>query len=73
MVRYTLDGKETVRRCNVNSEREKSFKVGDTITLYYDPETGDVLEKNARLWMLIAGVLLAAAGILAGVSILSVL
>ena len=73
VVRYTLDGKETVRRCNVNSEREKSFKVGDTITLYYDPETGDVLEKNARLWMLIAGVLLAGAGILAGASILSVL
>ena len=73
VVRYTLDGKETVRRCNVNSEREKSFKVGDTITLYYDPETGDVLEKNARLWMLIAGALLAGAGILAGVSILSVL
>ena len=47
--------------------------MGDTITLYYDPETGDVLEKNARLWMLIAGVLLAAAGILAGISILSVL
>ena len=73
VVRYTLNGKESVRRCTVNSEREKSFKVGDTITLYHDPETGEVLEKNARLWMLIAGVVLAGAGILAGASILSVL
>lgn len=73
VVEYTLNGKKTVRRCNVNSDREKSFKAGDVITLYYDPASGEVLEKNARPWMIIAGVILAGAGIAAGVSILSVL
>ncbi len=73
VVTYTLNGKENVRRCHVNSDLEKSFKVGEELMLYYDPATGEVLEKNAKTWMLAAGVILAVLGILAGLSILSVL
>ena len=73
IVRYELDGKENIRRCNINSSSVNTFKVGETMNLYVDPATGTVLEKNARLPAAICGALLVIAGILAGVSILSVL
>lgn len=73
IVKYELNGKENIRRCSINSSGEKSFKVGDTLSLYLDPKTGAVMEKHAHPGMLIAGVVLTVLGILAGLSILSVL
>ena len=43
------------------------------MTLYRDEETGQVLEKNASIGMAVGGALVLIAGILAGVSILSVI
>ncbi len=72
VVKYELDGRENLRRCNINSSSEKSFKVGETMTLYYDEKAGTVIEKHAQIGMAVAGGLILAAGIAAGVSILSV-
>ena len=73
VVKYELDGKENIRRCNINSSGSNTFKVGDTMNLYLDPATGAVLEKKASLTALLFGAALLIAGVLAGVSILSVL
>ena len=73
VVRYVLDGKDNLRRCNVNSSSEKSFQIGDTMSLYADPKTGAVLEHPARLGLAIFGALLIVLGILVGLSTLSVL
>ena len=73
VVRYTVDGKENIRRCNINSSQQSSFKIGETMTLYRDEETGQVLEKNAGIGMAVGGALVLIAGILAGASILSVI
>ncbi len=73
IVRYELNGKENIRRCLINSSGEKSFKVGEPMMLYYDEKTGAVREKNAKIAVLIAGIVLLAIGLLAGLSILSVL
>ena len=70
---YVLDGKDNLRRCNVNSSSEKSFQIGDTMSLYADPKTGAVLEHPARLGLAIFGALLIVLGILVGLSTLSVL
>ena len=72
IVRYELDGKENIRRCNINSSGENSFKPGDTMTLYRNPSDGTVVEKNAQAGALAGGIVLAVFGILAGLSILSV-
>ena len=73
LVKYTADGRENIRKCSVNSSNEKSFKVGDTLTLYYDPDLKTVFERNANKFFLILGIALLAVGVLAGASILSVL
>ena len=73
IVRSQLDGKDCLRRCNINSGSEKSFTVGDTMTLYTDPKTGVVLEHGARLGFAIFGAVLLILGILVGLSTLSVL
>lgn len=73
VVKYTADGRENIRKCSVNSSNEKSFKVGDTLTLYYDPDLKTVFERNANKFFLILGIALLAVGVLAGASILSVL
>ena len=72
VVRYMLDGRENRRRCAINSGNEKSFKVGESMTLYYDPKDKVVLEKHAHPGVLIAGIALAVLGVLSGLSILSV-
>ncbi len=72
VVRYQLDGRENTRRCNINSGSEKAFKTGDHMKLYYDPVNEVVLEKHANPLILVVGIVLAAAGVLAGLSILSV-
>ena len=73
VVRYELDGRENIRRCNINSSGSNSFKVGETMNLYVDPATGAVLEKKASLPAAVCGAALVIAGVLAGISILSVL
>ena len=73
IVSYEIDGIKSIRKCNVNSGSEKEFKVGNKITLYYDPLRRSVIEQNAKLTRLVWGIILTAVGILAGLSILSVL
>ncbi len=73
IVKYVLDGKEAVRRCAVNSGRKESFKVGDSMTLYWSPSEKAVREKKANPVILGAGILVLLAGILAAVSIISAL
>lgn len=72
VVKYTVDGRENIRRCNINSSGKGSFKVGETLTLYRDPADGTVIEGHARKGFLAAGIILTACGVLAGLSILSV-
>ena len=43
------------------------------MTLWYDPSSGAVTERHAQVWMAAAGVIVLAAGIAAGLSILSVI
>ncbi len=73
IVKYSVDGKESIRRCNVNASQESAFKEGETLTLYLDPQTKAVYEKNANIAYAVFGCLLLAAGILAGLSIFSVI
>ena len=73
VVKYEIDGRENIRRCNINSSSEKSFKIGDPMKLYYDPADKTVYEKNANIVVLAAGIVFTAAGLLAGASILSVI
>ncbi len=73
IVKYELDGKENIRRCNINSSGPNSFQKGESMTLYYDRRTQTVLEKNARAGVLAAGIVLVLVGLLAGASILSVI
>ena len=72
VVRYELDGKENIRRCNINSSGRNTFQPGDHMTLYYDAQSQEVLEKHARTGAAIVGILLVLVGVLAGASILSV-
>ncbi|MCR5294203.1 MAG: DeoR family transcriptional regulator [Lachnospiraceae bacterium] len=72
VVKYTVDGRENIRRCSINSGNENSFRIGDPFTLYYDRTTRTAFERNARPAYLIAGLVILAVGLLAGVSILSV-
>ena len=71
IVKYVLNEKENVRRCNINSSQASSFKTGETMTLYLEPATGIVMEQHPRIGMAVAGGILLLSGILAGLSILS--
>jgi len=71
VVRYTIDGQEGIRRCDINSSREAAFKVGSKITLYYDAAKRLILEKKDSNFVLAAGIVLLILGLLAGASILS--
>lgn len=73
VVRYTIGNTENTLRCHVNSDRESGFKIGDTITLYYDEETSMVTEQRTKRSILVGGVILALLGIAAGLSILPVI
>ena len=53
-------------------EAEKTFKKGEMLTLYYEPATGAVREKNANPLILAVGIVFFLVGALAGLSILSV-
>ncbi len=73
IVRYELEGKENIRRCNINSSGAKTFKVGDHMKLYYDPASKAVLENRPNMVTLVIGIALAVTGLLAGISVFSVL
>ena len=73
VVRYELDGKECIRRCNINSSGPNTFQTGGHMTIYYDTQSQTVLEKHARAGAAVVGILLVLVGTLAGASILSVL
>ena len=73
IVRYELNGKENIRKCNINSSNAKSFKVGERMKLYYDPEKRAVFERQANRFVMAVGILLIVTGALAGLSTLSVL
>lgn len=73
VVRYELDGKQNIRRCNINSSGKNSFKTGESMNLYFDPKSQAVLEKHASTGAAVAGILLVIIGCLAGISILSVI
>lgn len=72
VVSYELNGKKNIRRCNINSSGEKTFKVGEKMTVYYDPRKRVIIEQHAKLSLLIWGIALLAAGIVSGLSILAV-
>lgn len=73
VVRYQLDGRECIRRCNVNSERKQAFETGSRFRLYYDKKTGRTYEKKAGPAVAAAGAVLLLLGLLAGASAVSVL
>ena len=73
IVKYEINGKENIRRCRVNSSGEKSFKRGEKMSLYYEPATGAVLERHAHIGLAVTGAVILVVGILAGLSILSVI
>lgn len=73
VVRYEFKGKENFRRCNINSGNVNTFKIGSPFSLYYDEKRDQIVEKKARLSVGIFGALLLVAGILAGISIISVI
>ena len=73
VVRYKLDGKDNLRRCNINSSNEKSFKIGEHMTLYYDEDRHVVTESHAMPGMLIAGVVILGLGVAASAALLSTL
>ncbi len=72
IVKYVLDGKENFRKCNLNSGNVQSFKVGDPYTLYLDQTNGKVIERKANALIMAAGIVILVLGIMAGLSILSV-
>ena len=73
IVKYELDGVESIRRCNINTTSEKGFKVGETLMLYYDPTTMNLLEKRAKISSCISGLILTGIGLLVCVSVISVI
>ena len=72
IVKYELNGRENIRRCRINSSGEKTFRVGDKMDLYYDA-AGTIYENHAHPAMLISGTVIFIIGVLAGLSILSVI
>ncbi len=72
IVQFMLDNKRHVRRCFINSSSKNSFKKGNRMTLYYDEKTKTVLENHARVGVLIGGIIVLCAGLLAGASLIAV-
>ena len=72
VVKYELDGRENIRCCNINSSGQHTFCTGEHMNLYYDPQTKEVLEKHARIGVMVAGIILTLIGVLTGASILSI-
>lgn len=73
IVKYEINGKGNIRKCSINSSGKNTFKIGEKMSLYYDSKNGAVLEQHARLGVAISGIVILLIGILAGLSILSVI
>lgn len=73
VVKYALDGEINIRHCNVNSSGERTFKLGDSMALYIDPSTQQVLERKAGVLESVLGVALTLLGVLVAASLVSVL
>lgn len=73
IVKYALDGNDNIRHCNINSSGANTFKMGDTLLLYIDPNTLEVLERKAGVIEPIVGVVLTLLGIIVAASLVSVL
>jgi hypothetical protein len=73
IVKYVLDGATNIRHCNVNSSGANTFKRGDTLALYIDTNTSQVLERNAGIAEPIVGTILTVLGILVAASLISVM
>ena len=65
--------KDNLRRCNINSSNERSFKVGEHMTLYYDEDRRTVTESHPVPGMLIAGIIILVLGIAATAALLATL
>lgn len=73
IVKYTINDKEYIRKCNLNANSENSFPEGSDFILYYDPAKDVVIETCAKKAYFIFGIIILLVGILAGASILSVI
>lgn len=73
VVRYEQEGKECIRRCHINSSSEKSFPIGDYMTLYQDMDTMLITEKQMNRGTFAVGLLLLLLGVLSGCSLLTVI
>lgn len=73
IVTFQLNGRENLRRCNVNSSGEKSYKPGDKLQLYYDPKRRIVVEQGARVSILVWGIALLVLGTVALLSMIPAL
>ncbi len=71
IVKYSVNGHDGIRRCHMNSDSEKLFKIGDTITLYYDEATKRISEEREKLSVLIGGIILVALGCLIALSVIA--
>ncbi len=71
IVTYELDDVKMMRRCNVNSGRKESFRIGENMDLYYSPSENDVRERKESPVILALGIILLILGLLAGISIIS--
>ncbi|MBR1938422.1 MAG: hypothetical protein IJ836_05665 [Spirochaetales bacterium] len=73
IVQYEIEGLEAIRRCNVNSARKDSFKIGSSYKLYWSPSENGIRERCESKVLMIIGILLSTVGILAGASIIAAL
>lgn len=73
IVSYEINGIRNSRRCNMNSGDEKTYQIGNHLTLYYDASHMSVMEQNAHPIRLFWGILILLIGLAAGLSIFSVI
>ena len=72
VVRYEQDGKECIRRCHINSSSEKTFQIGEHMTLYQDMDTMLIMENRMNRATFAVGFVLLIVGIVSGGSLLTV-
>ncbi|WP_031549691.1 DUF3592 domain-containing protein [Oribacterium sp. FC2011] len=73
VVKYEMNRNENIMCLHVNSEYEKTFPIGDKITLFYDEKSHQIRENNAKPIQLIVGILLFALGVAVALSITAAL
>lgn len=58
LIQYTMDGKERILLSKYNSSRESTYKKDAAVTLYYDSESQEIVEKKANPVMVVLAVIL---------------